>query len=153
MDRKKRVEELKRKNRIAVLCRRWNDYGIKISIDSFLSQRETIAIQKDIINMLDILDVHHKSMIYSKTENVLNKYKKELFHYIDDDERYVFFLKKSTDYGAVVINGNTLKENMDFIIGESEYFNNTCCIFCCTESVVSGICMWLGEYDNRIYVW
>ena len=103
---------------------------------------------------MDGLDEHNESIISLKNkEQTIKKYKVELKRYINIKEEYIFYIKESTVYGAILLAGKTLLDNIDYIISESELLNDSCCIFCCTPNVDFGICVWAGEYDDRIYIW
>lgn len=154
MDRKERIEELKRKNRNCLICKAWKEKGINISLDDFLDLNETLNTQKRIIKKLDEMDEHKKSDANVKDkEQTIKKYKEELKRCININEEYIFYIKESTRYGAVILAGKAILDNIDYIISESELLNDSCSIFCCTKNVKTGICVWSGEYDDRIYVW
>lgn len=154
MDRKERIIELKRKNRNSSICKAWKEKGISISLDDFLDLNETLNIQKRILNKLDEMDEHKESVVNVKDkEQTIKKYNEELKSCINKKEDYIFFIKESTKYGAVIISGKTILDNIDYIISESELLNDSCSIFCSTMNVKSGICVWSGEYDDRIYAW
>lgn len=154
MDRKERIKELKRKNRNCSICKEWKEKGISISSNDFLDLNETLYIQKRIIDKLDEMDEYKESVINVKDkEQTIKKYKEELKRCIKIKEEYLFYIKESTIYGAVILAGKTILDNIDYIISESELLNDSCCIFCCTKNVKAGICVWSGEYDDRIYVW
>lgn len=154
MDREERIKELKRKNRNCLICKSWEEKGISISLDDFLDLNETLYIQKRIINKLDEMDEHKECVVNVKDkEQTIKKYKEALKRSININEEYLFYIKESTIYGAVILAGKTILDNIDFIISESELLNDSCCIFCCTKNAKIGICVWSGEYDDRIYVW
>ena len=154
MDRKEKIKELKRKNEISIICKSWKEKGIDISSDNFLDLDETLFIQKEIIKVMDEMDEHSKSLVYGKDkEKTVNIYKQEILRIVDDNYEYIFFVKEATKHGAIKLCGKILKDNVDFIISESELFNGACCIFCCSKSIEKGLCAWLGEYDDRIYIW
>ena len=154
MDRKEKINELIRKNRNCSICKERKEKGISVSLDNFLDLNETLRIQKKIMNKMDGLDEHNESIISLKNkEQTIKKYKVELKRYINIKEEYIFYIKESTVYGAILLAGKTLLDNIDYIISESELLNDSCCIFCCTPNVDFGICVWAGEYDDRIYIW
>lgn len=154
MSRKDRITELKRKNRNYLICKAWNEKGINISLESFLDLNETLYIQKEIINKLDEMDEHKESVVNVKDrERTIIKYKEELKRCINKKGEYIFFINESTIYGAVILTGKTILDNIDYIISESELMNNSCCILCCSNDIKNGICVWAGEYDDRIYAW
>lgn len=154
MDRKKRIQELKRKNEIINLCRVWMNNDITISIDNFLKIQETLHLQSKILNKLNEIDSHNESIIYQEQEiNILSAFTEELINNIDNNKEYAFFVRGATKIGGLVLNGNVIIEKSEFIIKESEIFNNGCSIFFSLLNAESGVCLWKGEYDNRIYVW
>lgn len=154
MDRKDRIKELKRKNRNSLICKAWNEKGINISLENFLDLNETLYIQKEIINKLDEMDEHNESAVNVKDrERTIIKYKEELKRSINKKGEYIFFINESTIYGAVILTGKTILDNIDYIISESELMSNSCSIFCCSNDVKNGICVWSAEYDDRIYTW
>ena len=154
MNRKERIKELKRKNRNCSICKAWKENGISISLDDFLDLNETINIQKKVIGKLDEMDASNTCIICNKEKDqTIKKYKEELKRCVNIKEKYIFYIKESTVYGAVILVGKILLDNIDFIISESELLNDACCILCCTKNIEIGICVWSGEYDDRIYVW
>ncbi len=154
MDKKKRIQELKRKNEITNLCRVWMNNDISISMDNFLGTQETLHLQKRILDKLDEMDSDNTSIIYQEPEiNIISAFTEELINNIDNNKKYVFFVRGVTKIGGLVLRGNIIVEKSEFIIKESEIFNNGCSIFFSSLNAESGICLWKGEYDNRIYVW
>lgn len=154
MDKKKRIQELKRKNEITNLCRVWMNNDISISMDNFLEIQETLHLQKKILDKLDEMDSDNTSIIYQEPEiNIISAFTEELINNIDNKKKYVFFVRGVTKIGGLVLSGNIIVGKSEFIIKESEIFNNGCSIFFSSLNAESGICLWKGEYDNRIYVW
>ncbi len=154
MDKKKRIQELKRKNEITNLCKVWMNNDISISMNNFLEISQTLQIQSKILDKLDEMDRNNTSIIYQKQEiDIISAFTKELINNIDNSKEYVFFVRGATKIGAIVLSGNIIMEKCEFIIKESEIFNNGCSIFFSSLNAESGICLWKGEYDNRIYVW
>lgn len=154
MDKKKRIQELKRKNEITNLCKVWMNNDISISIDNFIGTQETLHLQKKILDKLDEMDSENTSIIYQKQAiDIVSAFTEELINNIDNSKKYVFFVRGVTKIGGLVLSGNVIVEKSEFIIKESEIFNNGCSIFFSTLNAESGICLWKGEYDNRIYVW
>ncbi len=154
MDKKKRIQELKRKNEIINLCREWMNNDITISMNNFLETQQTLHIQSKILDKLDEMDSDNTSIICQKQEiDIISVFTKEIINNIDNSKEYVFFVRGATKIGAIVLSGNIIVEKCEFIIKESEFFNNGCSIFFSFLNVESGICLWKGEYDNRIYVW
>jgi len=154
MDRKERIKALKRKNAITNLCKIWEKNGILITPEDFLDVEETLDIQKIILNKMYELDNGGFSEIYKKDErNIVGIYTEKLRNSINDDCTYVFFVRNPIDYGGIVLTGEVLKKNIDFIVSESEFYFNICCIFCCSIKKECGVCLWSGEYDYRIYIW
>lgn len=154
MDRKKRIQELKRKNEITNLCGVWRNNDITISMDNFLKIQETIHLQSKILNKLDKMDSDNTSIIYQEQEiNIISAFTEELINNIDNNKKYAFFVRGATEIGGLVLSGNIIIEKSEFIIKESEIFNNGCSIFFSSLNAESGVCLWKGEYDNRIYVW
>ena len=154
MDRKKRIQELKRKNEITNLCGVWRNNDITISMDNFLKIQETIHLQSKILNKLDKMDSDNTSIIYQEQEiNIISAFTEELINNIDNNKKYAFFVRGATEIGGLVLSGNIIIEKSEFIIKESEIFNNGCSIFFSSLNAESGVCLWKGEYENRIYVW
>lgn len=154
MDRKKRIQELKRKNEITNLCRVWMNNDITISMDNFLKIQDTLHLQSKILNKLDKMDSDNTSIIYQEQEiNIISAFTEELINNIDNNKEYAFFVRGATEIGGLVLSGNIILEKSEFIIKESEIFNNGCSIFFSSLNAESGVCLWKGEYDNRIYVW
>ncbi len=154
MDRKKRIQELKRKNKITNLCRIWMDNNITISMDNFLGIQQTLHLQSKILNKLDKMDSDNASIIYQKHEkNILSVFTEELINNIKNNKEYVFFVRGANEIGGIILSGNIIIEKCEFIIKESEIFNKGCSIFFTSLNAERGICLWEGEYDNRIYVW
>lgn len=154
MDRKERIKGLKRKNSISNLCKTWEEEGIVVTYNDFLDVEETLNIQKIIINKMDELDNNNLSEIYQKSErDIIDIYTKKLLISIKDDCEYVFFVRDPSEYGCIKLKGEILKKNIGFIILESEFYYNSCSIFCYSQKNECGICLWSGEYDYRIYVW
>lgn len=155
MDRKKRIEELRRKNVITNLCNTWIDNGINISIENFLGIEETQSLQNKILSKIDEMNFQDASNIYALDEmNIVSVYIKELVNNIDSRKDYVFFAREATKIGGIILQGNVLIEKKEFIVKESElFFNRGCCIFLCSLNAERGICLWKGEYDIRIYIW
>ena len=93
-------------------------------------------------------------MVYSDQEtNIISIFTEELINNIDNNKKYVFFIKGVDKIGGLVLSGKIIKENAEFIIGESEIFDRGCNIFFSSLNAENGICLWKGEYDSRIYVW
>lgn len=154
MDKKRRIQELKRKNEITNLCRVWMNNDIIISMNNFLEIQETLHLQTKILNKLDEMDSNNISIIYQEQEiNIISTFTKELINNIDKNREYVFFVRGATKTGGLVLSGNIIIEKREFIIKESEIFNNGCSIFFSSLNAERGVCLWKGEYDNRIYVW
>lgn len=154
MDKKKRIQELKRKNEIINLCREWMNNDITISMNNFLETQQTLHIQSKILEKLDEMDSDNTSIICQKQGiDIISVFTKEIINNIDNSKEYVFFVRGATKIGGIVLSGNIIVEKCEFIIKESEFFNNGCSIFFSFLNVESGICLWKGEYDNRIYVW
>lgn len=154
MDKKKRIQELKRKSEITNLCKVWMNNDITISIDNFLETQETLHLQSKILDKLDEMDSDNTCIIYQEQEiNIISVFTEELINNIDNTKEYVFFVRGATKIGGLVLSGNIIIEKSEFIIKESEIFNNGCSIFFSSLNSESGVCLWKGEYDNRIYVW
>lgn len=154
MDKKKRIQELKRKNEITNLCKVWRNNDISISIDNFIGTQETLHLQKKILDKLDEMDRENTSIIYQEQAiDIVSAFTEELINNIDNSKKYVFFVRGVTEIGGLVLSGNVIVEKSEFIIKESEIFNNGCSIFFSTLNAENGICLWKGEYDKRIYVW
>jgi len=154
MDTKNRIAELRRKNEIANLCKVWLDNGILISIDNFLALQETMLLQKIILDKLDEIDSQNLCDVYdNQRTDIIVKFSAYIKEHININKEYVFFIKGVTKIGGLILDGKTVIENQEFILKESEFFNQGCSIFFCTRDGESGICLWRGEYDYRIYVW
>lgn len=123
-------------------------------MDNFLKIQETIHLQSKILNKLDKMDSDNTSIIYQEQEiNIISAFTEELINNIDNNKEYAFFVRGATEIGGLVLSGNIIIEKSEFIIKESEIFNNGCSIFFSSLNAESGVCLWRGEYDNRIYVW
>lgn len=123
-------------------------------MDNFLKIQETIHLQSKILNKLDKMDSDNTSIIYQEQEiNIISAFTEELINNIDNNKKYAFFVRGATEIGGLVLSGNIIIEKSEFIIKESEIFNNGCSIFFSSLNAESGVCLWRGEYDNRIYVW
>ena len=167
MDKKERIKELRRKNALIQLCNDWKKNDISISLDNFLDLNETAYINNKIMDILHEMDENNKSIVYEKKS--IKEYKQKILLYLDDKEKYIFFVKESCEYGAMILSGKVLKDNIEFILSESELlkdnveyvsseselsYNGRCCgIFCCSQNAEKGICLWHSEYDDRIYIW
>lgn len=149
---KMRMIELKRKNAITNMCKEWKEYNIDISIDNYLEVYQTLQLQENIITELDELDRNNKSIICSESD-ISFDFIKYLNKNIHKESEYVFFEAGATKIGALQLRGDVILEKIDFLIQESEFFNGGCSIFFCSSNMDNGICLWRGEYDNRIYVW
>ncbi|MDE6016768.1 MAG: hypothetical protein K2H41_13950 [Acetatifactor sp.] len=154
MDRKKRIEELRRKNTITNLCKTWINNGINISIENFLGIEETLSLQNKILSKIDEMNCQNACNIYGRDEmNIVSVYIKELENNICSREDYVFFARESTEIGGIILQGNVIIEKKEFIVKESELSFTNCCIFLSSLNAEKGICLWRGEYDIRIYIW
>lgn len=154
MDRKDKIKELKRKNAITNLCKIWKEEGIVVTYDDFLDIDETFSIQEIIINKMNELDEADLSNKYTKEENDIVKiYTQSMLNSLKSDTEYCFFVRNPSEYGCVKLKGEILKRNIKFLIKESEFYYNSCSIFCYSRNDEVGICLWSGEYDYRIYVW
>lgn len=154
MDKKENIQKLKRKNEITNLCKTWINNGIFISMDNFLEIQETLHLQSKILDRLDKMDMDDTSIIYQEQEiNIISVFKEKLVNNLDNNKEYIFFVRGATKIGGLVLKGNIIIEKSEFVIKESEIFNNGCSIFFSLLNAESGICLWKGEYDNRIYVW
>lgn len=155
MDNKKRIQELKRKNQISNLCKEWTSFDILITMENFLEIEETLLLQSNILKKLDEMDSNNTCVIYQgKQEDILSDFKEKLINNINVDEKYVFFVKEVTKMGGLILDGKIIIEKYQFIIKESEFFNNGCSIFFSSmKNAEKGICLWKGEYESRIYVW
>ena len=154
MSNKKSILELKRKNKIAVLCKLWMNNNIQISINDFLQVDETLCIQNKILNKLHIMDNKHESNVYIEKEiDIISIFTDYIINNININKSYVFFVKDATKIGGLILGGDTIINKHEFIIKESEFFDKGCSIFFCTLHAESGVCLWRGEYDSRIYVW
>ena len=123
-------------------------------MDNFLKIQETIHLQSKILNKLDKMDSDNTSIIYQEQEiNIISAFTEELINNIDNNKEYAFFVRGATEIGGLVLSGNIIIEKSEFIIKESEIFNNGCSIFFSSLNAESGVCLWKGECDNRIYVW
>ena len=154
MNNKKRIQELKRKNQITNLCKQWKDFDVLITMDNFFEIEETLLLQSKILRKLDEMDSNNTSIIYQGNEkDMISAFEEILINNIKNDEKYIFFVKGATKIGGLILSGKIIIEKYQFIIKESEVFNNGCSIFFCSLNAKSGVCLWKGEYDNRIYVW
>ena len=153
MDRRDRIKELRRNNATALLCKRWNENGVVISPNDFLNQSESLLLQKMVMTTLDNMDSSNESLVYLKSDHAIESYQKKIMSLIQDDARYCFFIKDSFNLGAVSLTGRMIKEHSSFLLNESGYFENSCSIICCSINADSGLCLWRGEYDERIYQW
>ena len=154
MNNKKRIQELKRKNQITNLCKQWKDFDVLITMDNFFEIEETLLLQSKILRKLDEMDSNNTSIIYQGNEkDMISAFEEILINNIKNDEKYIFFVKGATKIGELILSGKIIIEKYQFIIKESEVFNNGCSIFFCSLNAKSGVCLWKGEYDNRIYVW
>ncbi len=152
MNNKTRMLELKRKNAITNMCKEWGEHSIDISIDDYLELHQTLQLQEYIITELDELDKKNKSIVCSESDSI-SEFITYLNKYICKECEYVFFEAEATKIGALRLKGKEILEKSDFIIQKSEVFNGGCSIFFCSNSMEKGICLWRGEYDNRIYIW
>ena len=153
MDRNEKKRELKRKNAIAILCKRWGKEGINTSFCDFLDIVRKERLLREIINKLDEMDTDNKSLVYEKNKDIVSLYIHRLVEIIRDEESYVFFINVLADNEAFIIQGKNLKMKIDFLIRESGYPSKTCSILCCSQAMDKGWCLWSGEYDSRIYLW
>lgn len=154
MNKKIKIQELKRKNAITNLCKIWKDNGINISIVNFLEIEETLFLQDKIISRLDEMDSQNTSNIYRKDEmNVESVYIQTLVNNIYSRKDYVFFAREATKIGGIILQGDVIIEKKEFIVKEAELFHRGCCIFLSSLNAERGICLWKGEYDIRIYAW
>ena len=154
MDNKKRIQALKRKNQITNLCKEWMNFDVVITMENFLEIEETLLLQGKILRKLDEMDSNKTSIIYQGNEkDLISAFEEMLINNVNNDEKYVFFVKGVTKIGGLILSGKIIIEKYQFIIKESEIFNNGCNIFFCSLNGENGVCLWKGEYDIRIYVW
>lgn len=154
MDNKNRIQELRRKSQRTYLCKEWERFNVQITMDDFLEVQDTLRLQDKILSKLDEMDNDNTSIIYQGNEkDMIFAFQKMIIHYIEDNDKYVFFVKDVNKIGGLVLNGKTISENYQFIVKESEFFNKGCSIFFCSLNMDKGICLWKGEYDTRFYFW
>lgn len=149
---KTRLVEAKRRNGILQICKEWRNNGIEIAIDDFYDIHTTLQLQEKIIAKLDDLDTQKKYIVCKKTyeiEDFLNYTSKV----ICKSMKYVFFVKNSTKFGAIKLQGDIISNNIEYIISKSELLNGGCSIFICSCGLENGVCLWRGEYDSRVYCW
>lgn len=146
-----RLQELKRKKAIANLCRDWNEHGIGISPADFLEVRQTLQFQEHIAARLDESDQKNESILCSG--DMISGFADYLLQNIRKEQEYIFFEAEATRIGALRLKGGTILEKRDFMIQRSEIIHGGCSIFFCSTDMESGVCLWRGEYDCRVYVW
>lgn len=151
MDKAKLVEA-KRRNGIIQKCKEWENNGIKISLEDFYDIHTTFRLQEDILAKLDEVDLQKKSII-CRHEDAIVMFTNYASKLISKSIEYVFFEANSTELGALKLQGNIISNNLGYVISKSEFFDDGCSIFICTEGLENGVCLWRGEYDSRIYCW
>lgn len=151
---RERLKELKRKNAISNVCKRWKNNDISINLEDFLDIKETIYLQDIIMKKLEEMDRDNMSIVYEEQEpNILSIFQETLISNIDRSETYVFFKNEAVETGGIKLKGITIEKKLEFIMSESEFYYNGCSVFFSSINGDKGICIWMGEYDNRIYVW
>lgn len=144
--------ELKRKNIIANMSKEWKEQSIDIEIKDFLEVQKTLQLQDNILKKLEEMD-EKNTYIISQEDDFLEEFTQILLSKIKEEQIYVFFVGEANEIGALLLKGDVILEKCSYIIKKSELFNMGCSIFFCHINMESGICLWKGEYDNRIYIW
>ena len=152
MDKRNQLENLKIKNKKSIVCKEWNNHGIEISFDNFINVSKTLGIQDMILAKLDYMDKEMKTIIYPLNKEFISEYIKILNKIIKRDCLYVYYQKESTKIGAIQLSGKDILDNIYFLMDESE-LQEGCSFFLTTKDCTMGCCIWLTEYDRRIYVW
>lgn len=153
MSNQERLKELKRKNNNQIVCSKWNNNGLILSVEDFIDVEKTLKVQEIILKKLDDIDECEQSEIYNDEADVLIRYRVKVLSNINENDEYIFFEKDAVKNGAVKLKGSIIKEKIDFLINESEFMNDCCSIFLCDSQAEMGICLWASEYDYRIYIW
>lgn len=149
---KSRLIEAKRKNEIIHMCKEWNSNGIEISLEDFYDLQGTLLLQENIISRLDEFDIEKKYLVCANNESI-KEFMKHISERICEQMSYVFFEANATKIGAIKLSGDTILNNIDYVISNSELLHGGCSIFICSCGLENGICLWRGEYDIRIYLW
>lgn len=152
MDRKLQLENLKKKNQISNVCKEWKNNRVDISFENFIDISKTMDIQEAILKRMDIMDKEKETIIYPLNKDFIPKYTKLLNKRIKSDCLYFFFHRDSTQIGAIQLLGKNILDNFDFMLDESE-LRGGCSLFLSTIDCSMGCCIWLTEYDGRIYSW
>lgn len=144
--------ELKRRNRRMHMCKRWHEIGKSLTLDDFIDIHQTYNLFAKIHDHLYEMDINRKSFACS-TEVAISEYCKYLRDYLKKEEDYVFFERESSELGALLLTGKRILEDVNFYIQESEMHSKSYIIIICSIDLTSGLCLWTGEYDTKIYVW
>ena len=95
----------------------------------------------------------NNTCIICQENDFLAEFTQILLSKINEEQIYAFFVGEANEIGALLLKGDVILEKYSYIIKKSELFNMGCSIFFCCINMESGICLWRGEYDNRIYIW
>ncbi len=152
MDRAKLIEAQRRNKRL-LLIKEWNSEGYKLSERDFFTMDLTLEINSKIMDTIRQFDLENK-YIPVNHEGAADLYKYELQNNIDIKKNYIFFESNAIEIGGIQIDGTSLLSKKNFFISKSGLKQkNGCSIFICTTDMKTGVCLWKGEYDTRIYVW
>lgn len=154
LDRKSRMEELKRENLQKKMCDIWKEHGINIELSNFVELTRSDKIRNRMINKMDFMDSNNQSEIVALEENeALSSYISHIHTELTEAETYFVFTEKSGETGAVELTGKEIVAHTEFIMEQSGWPEKKNGIFICDEKLEHGYCMWEGEYDIRIYLW
>lgn len=154
MDRKQRIQELRRKNKISQLIRKMKIIFNNLREEDFLTIDKANIIQKNVISIMNSMDEQEKSEKYPLDYN----YKK----WIEDNlkklkiefcKEFIVYLDLNCETFAVFLNVDDIFNNIDYIISMTSIENNGSSLIIINDKLNTGLCLWRTEYEIMGYKW
>lgn len=153
-ERKQKIQELQRKNRINQLSNQMKMVFSNLVVEHFLSVDKTNGIQKSVISIMDSMDEQKKSEKLALDYNYkkwikdnLEKLKKEL------DIELIVYLVWNQETFAVSLHIDDIFHNIDYVISMTAIENNGSSFIITNDKLDIGLCLWRTEYEIMGYQW
>lgn len=159
MNRKERIEELQRKNRIKILYEEMKKEITDLQIKDFIPYDERVQLVRKTYKLMDEMNENQTNVRYMLKEMPYEQLIKENIKTINklQNQKIVVFYErtKETKEGvAISLSVTQVINNIDFIISFSSIANRGCSIFFLDRNMKFGLALWKTEYEElMLYRW
>lgn len=154
MDRKKRIQDLQRKNRIKQLINELKGVFNQLDNKDFLSADKTSTIQTNVISIMNSMDEKETSeklaMNYDYKKWIKDGLKKRQ---TELNTELVVYLTWKQETFAITLCADEIFHNIDYVISMSSIANNGSSFIITSNELDVGLCLWRTEYEIMGYQW